>query len=266
MVKARPGYHRRTMDLGLLKPLLSTLVLPPAGPLLLAGLGLLLARRFKWAAWLAGLSLAALWLVSTPAVSNGLARQLLPLPAPVGLAELRQAGTQAVIVLGGGVLPEAPEYGMAQPSQATFARLRYGVRLARSADLPLGFAGGVGWAGRGTATEAEAVQAAAKQDLGATIRWVDDQSRDTAEGARITAALLHKDGVRRIALVSDSWHLPRAAAEFRAAGLEVLPAPTRLPMAVNSPWMEALPSPTGLERSYNVLREWLALQVAAVRR
>ena len=254
------------MDLGQLKPLLATLVLPPAGPLLLAGLGLLLARRSRLAAWVAGLSLVTLWLLATPAVSNALAARLLPLPAPVGLPELRQAGTQAVVVLGGGVLPEAPEYGMAQPSNATFNRLRFGVRLARLANLPLGFAGGVGWAGRGTATEAEAVQAAAKQDLGATIRWVDDRSRDTAENARMMAALLRKDGVRRIALVSDSWHLPRAVAEFRAAGLEVLPAPTRMPVAVNSPLIEALPSPTGLERSYNVLREWLALRVAAVRR
>ena len=55
-------------------------------------------------------------------------------------------------------------------------------------------------------------------------------------------------------------------AEFRAAGLEVLPAPTRMPVAVNAPLLEALPSPTGLERSYHVLREWLALRVAALRR
>lgn len=254
------------MDLGQLKPLLSTLVLPPAGPLLLAVLGLLFARRSRLAAWVAGLSLVTLWLLATPAVSNALARRLLPLPAPVGLPELRQAGTQAVVVLGGGVLPEAPEYGQAQPSNATFSRLRYGVRLARLANLPLGFAGGVGWAGRGTATEAEAVVTSARQDLGATIRWVDDRSRDTAENARMMAALLRKDGVRRIALVSDSWHLPRAVAEFRAAGLEVLPAPTRMPVAVNAPLLEALPSPTGLERSYHVLREWLALRVAALRR
>lgn len=254
------------MDLGPLKPLLATLVLPPAGPLLLAGLGLLLARRSRLAAWVAGLSLLTLWLLATPAVSNALAVRLLPLPAPVGLPELRQAGTQAVVVLGSGVLPKAPEYGAAQPSSATFARLRYGVRLARVARLPLGFAGGVGWAGRGTATEAEAVLGAARQDLGATIRWVDDRSRDTAESARLMAILLRKDGVTRIALVSDSWHLPRAVAEFRAAGLEVLPAPTRTPAAVNAPLVEALPSPTGLELSYHVLREWLALRVAAVRR
>lgn len=252
------------MELGYLKPVLTALVLPPAGPLLLAMLGLLLARRLRLAAWVSGLALLALWLLSTHAVAIALARLLLPLPAPVGLAELRQARVQAVVVLGGGVLPEAPEYGFAQPNNVTFARLRYGVRLARTANLPLGISGGLGWAGRGTATEADAVVAAARQDLGLVPRWADDRSRDTRENARQMAALLRKDGVNRIALVSDAWHLPRATAEFRAAGLEVLPAPTQLPLPANSRITEALPSVTGLYWSYYSLREWLGLRVAAL--
>lgn len=254
------------MELGLLKPVVTALVLPPSGPVLLALVGLLLARRSRTAAWIAGLALASLWLMCTPAGSIWLARTLLPLPAPLDLATLREARTQAVVVLGGGVLPEAPEYGAPQPSSATLARLRYGVHLARTAQLPLALAGGVGWAGRGGVTEAEVAAAVARTELGLALRWTDSRSRDTAENARVMAELLARDGVRRIALVSDSWHLPRAAEEFRAAGLEVLPAPTRLPVPALTPWMEALPSPSGLERSHHVLREWLALRVAALRR
>ncbi len=258
-----PGYHRRTMEWGVLKPILSQLALPPAGPLLLALAALFMARRSRLAACVCGLAVAGLWAVSTPGVSRLLARSLLPEFPVVSAAQVRAAGVQAVVVLGGDVLPAAPEYGEPQPGSATTARLRYGVRLARATGLPLAFSGGLGWAGRGTATEAGAVVAAARQDFGMTLRWVDGQSRDTGENARQMARLLQPAGVKRIALVSDFWHLPRARAHFEAEGFEVLPAPTRLPLPREHPVMEWLPSPPGLDLSYRVLREWLGLRLTA---
>ncbi len=259
------GYHRRTMSIewGIFKPILSQLALPPAGPLLLALAALLLARRSRLAAWVCALAIAGLWLVSAPGVSRLLARSLLPQVTAVSPAQVKAARVQAVVVLGGDVLPEAPEYGEPQPGSATTARLRYGLRLARETGLPLAFAGGLGWAGRGTATEADAVVAAARQDFGASLRWVDGQSRDTGENARQMARQLLPAGVRRIALVSDFWHLPRARAHFEAAGFEVLPAPTRLPLPRENPVLEWLPSPPGLDLSYRVLREWLGLRLMA---
>jgi len=51
----------------LLKKLLATLVLPPAGPLLLAVLGLLLLRRWpRFGKALAWSGLVLLWLLATP--------------------------------------------------------------------------------------------------------------------------------------------------------------------------------------------------------
>ncbi len=254
------------MQWGDFKALASPLVLPPAGPLLLALLAVL-----AWAIWprarraalaLALTSLAGLWLLSCHAVAIRLATGLLTLPEPVAATTLRTAGTQAVVVLGGGVLAEAPEYGGAQPASATLARLRYGIRLARGHDLPLAFAGGLGWGGRGTASEAQAVALSAREDFGFTPRWLDDQSRDTRENAQKLAAVMHPQGVRRIALVSDAWHLPRATLEFRRAGFEVVPAPTRLPLPQARTALEWLPSSEGLTLSRQVLREWLALRVA----
>lgn len=46
-------------------------------------------------------------------------------------------------------------------------------------------------------------------------------SLDTRDNARFAAALLGRRGIRRIVLVTCSWHLPRAERAFRAAGLEV---------------------------------------------
>lgn len=250
------------METGLLRALASTLVLPPAGPLLLVLLGLLFARRWRIGAALGLLGAVALWLLSCHAVAVELSRALLPLPAPVSLADLKQARVQAVVVLGGGVHPQAPEYGTPQPAPSTLIRLRYGVRLARTAGLPLAFAGGKGWAGNGQASEAEAVREVARQDFGLAPRWVDDQSRDTAENAVNTALLLQRDNVRRIALVTDAWHLPRAVRAFQRVGFEVLPAPTALPSQDDHWLIEWLPSSEGLRLSRQVLREWLALQMA----
>ncbi|MBX3588387.1 MAG: YdcF family protein [Ramlibacter sp.] len=253
------------MDLSPLKPVLAALVLPPAGPLLLAAIGLLVWRRARVAGMtLAAASLAGLWLLSCHAVAIWLAQSLLPAVAPVTPAQLQAQRVQAIVVLGGGVLPRAPEYGAAQPAAHTLARLRYGLWLARRTGLPVGFAGGVGWAaaGTGAAPEGEVVRRAAQQDFGATLRWVDDQSRDTAENARLLGALLRRDGVQRIALVTDAWHLPRAALAFEAGGFSVTPAPTGLASPEETPLLEWLPSANGLSLSRNVLRECLARLVA----
>jgi uncharacterized SAM-binding protein YcdF (DUF218 family) len=254
------------MDPGELKPILAALVLPPAGPLLLALLGLLTASRHRRAGWtivLAGL--AASWLLSTHAIGLMLLEALVPPVAAVAPAQLRDV--QAIVVLGGGLQESAPEYGEAQPSPNTLARLRYGAWLARRTGKPLGFAGGVGWAAAGTqtATEGAIARRVLQDEYGLTLRWLDDRSRDTEENAQRMAQLLRPDGVGRIALVSDAWHLPRATLHFRAAGLDVLPAPTGFPASVERPILEWLPSPHGLALSRHALREWLGRLVAGRR-
>lgn len=144
------------MDPGEFKPLIGALLLPPAGPLLLALCGLLLALRRKAAGLLAALiGLSVLWFLSCNAVALAVAQSLLPQPAPLAPDGLAAGKVQAIVVLGGGVIAQAPEYGTAQPSARTLARLRYGARLARASGLPVAFAGGIGWAAAGTATAPE---------------------------------------------------------------------------------------------------------------
>jgi uncharacterized SAM-binding protein YcdF (DUF218 family) len=248
------------MELAQFKPVLAALMLPPGGPLLLALAGLVLAaRRRRFGMTLVAAAVAALWLLSCHAVSLELAGRMLPRVAPLAPAQLEQA--QVIVVLGGGVLPEAPEYGEAQPAAPTLARLRYGVWLARRSGKPLAFAGGVGWAAAGTGapSEGEVARRIAQQDYGMALRWVDGHSRDTAENAAQIAALLRRDGVQRIVLVTDALHMPRALRAFARTGLEVAPAPTQLPGWRERQLLEWLPSARGLLLSREVLRERLAL-------
>ena len=257
------------MVLGEFKPLLTALVLPPTAPLLLAGMGLLLVWRKKVLGWvLCMLALGGLWLLACNAVAVWLALHILPqvsaLPPASAGAALQISQVQAVVVLGGGVQPFAPEYGAAQPTADTAIRLRYGVWLARQSGLPLAFAGGVSWANSGTAAPSEGgiARAAVAQDYGLALRWVDDQSRDTAENAANLHALLARDGVQRIALVTQAWHMPRAQQAFERAGFTVTPAPTGFTLPQQRNLLEWLPTAHGLQSSREVLREWLGLRVA----
>jgi uncharacterized SAM-binding protein YcdF (DUF218 family) len=247
---------------GELKPILTALVLPPAGPLLLALFGVLVAtRRRALGLVLATLGIAATFALSTNGMALVLARVLMPEVRPATAAELQ--AVQAIVVLGGGVRPDAAEYGAAQPSEATLQRLRYGARLARQAGKPLAFAGGLGWGASGLQVESEAVVArrTLQEDYGLPVRWQDDSSRDTAENARNMAPLLQREGIRRIALVTDATHMPRAAPLFRAAGFEVVPAPTDFPGPRNRPLLEWLPSSHGASLCRTLLREWLGRMV-----
>ena len=249
------------MVLGTLKPMLTSLLMPPLAPLLLAMLGVWLAyRKKRGGLLLATLALLLLWLLSCHGAAVWLARHALPQFAPVSAAQLQSAKMQAVVVLGGGLLPAAPEYGAAQPSPHTASRLRYGVWLARQSGLPLAFTGGTGWAAEGAQTTSEAQVAAqgARQDYGVTLRWLEGESRDTSSNARLLTPLLQRDGVQRIALVTDAWHMPRAVAAFERNGLSVLPAPMGFVLPLESDLLEWTPSARGLLASQQVLREVLA--------
>jgi uncharacterized SAM-binding protein YcdF (DUF218 family) len=53
---------------------------------------------------------------------------------------------------------------------------------------------------------------------------IEDRSRNTAENARLTAAILRQRGwTEGVVLVTSATHLPRSAAYFRKEGVEVIP-------------------------------------------
>src|ERR1700692_4883072 len=93
-----------------IKSLLKGLILPPAGPILLAVLGVfLIKRRPLLARTCLILGLGSLWLLSTPVVSDALTR-LAEHYTPLDLRST--AGAQAIVILGGGGQRAfAPEYG-----------------------------------------------------------------------------------------------------------------------------------------------------------
>ncbi len=239
----------------LAKKLLSALILPPAGPLLLALFGLWLAGRKsrRWQAggrWLAGLSVLTLLALSLPVVSRQLAIEAIE--QAVDPKALHSA--QAIVILGAGVYRNAPEYGSDSLAGNALERTRYGAWLARQSGLPVLASGGA--PGGGT-PEGVVMAKVLAEDFRIQVRWIEDKSRDTGEQAQNCGQMLLPAGIRRIALVSHAIHLPRAIPLFEAAGFDVLPAATLIPRERPLSPYDLMPNAGTLARSSERLHELL---------
>lgn len=230
-----------------LRILLRTLILPPACLLIIGILGLLLAWRYRRLGMtLAAASLAALWLLSTPVVADGLERMADRYPA---LDLSRPVAAQAIVILGGGGYREhAPEYGGAPaPEYAMYERLAYGAYVARHTGLPILVTG--------DGAEAVTMQVSLARDFGVQAKWVDEAAKDTYDNARDSAGVLRVAGITRVILVTSDTHLRRAAHEFQAAGLSVIPAPAGMWSPREIDILRFVPAATGLLRSYAAVYE-----------
>jgi uncharacterized SAM-binding protein YcdF (DUF218 family) len=256
-----------------LKPYLTALLLPPVPLLLLALLGARVILRRRGLGWLLLLMAVTLLYLSTVRASAVVLHdQALRPPPPISAeriaqikAEARGGPSTAIVVLGGGRRSFAPEYSVADLNPTSFERLRYGMWLARQTGAPMAFTGGVGWAAIDRsnigATEAEIAARIAKTEFDLPLRWVEGASRDTRENAILTIKPLREAGVRRVVLVTDSWHMPRALREFQQqAGADITVEPAamgyvRLQGTLAEDW---LPSGGGMLDTRSVLRELLA--------
>lgn len=261
------GHTEENMDTLLaFKPILTALVLPATSGLL-ALFALLLwawraaSRHYARAALLLSAVVTLLmWLLSCQAVAIWLSLHLLPQVSPVSADDLKQHQVQAIVVLGGGVENKAFEYDGPTLSPDAMQRLLYGVYLSRSTQLPMAYTGGIGWAGQSDQTSEAQVAALALTRIGApALRWQESQSRDTHENAVLTAQLLRKEGITRIALVTHAWHMPRSLRQFEAAGLQVTPAPMGFIRSDVTPLLQWMPSGKGLRETGWIIHEWLGL-------
>ena len=229
------------------------LMLPPAGPLLVAVLGLAIARRTPRAGRaLAWTGIGALLLLSLPIVAAWLARPFDR--APFTPAEAK--GAHAIVIIGGGTRRNAPEYGGDTLGRLTLERVRYGAHVAKATGLPVLVSGGVTFDAE--SSEAELMRAALDREYGVAVRWTEDRSRNTDENARYSAALLKRDGVDRVVLVAHAIDMPRATAEFAQAGVTAVPAATGLRSRTGPVFMDLVPSAGALLLSHDALYELAA--------
>lgn len=244
-----------------LKDLLSTLLLPPGNGLLLLGLAALFRRR-RGAFAVALLGGGLLLVQSLPPVAGWLTATLERRAGPV-LTEPQGAG--AIVVLGSGLNLDAAEYGGETVNQRSLVRARYAATLAVRHRLPVLVSGGRPPDAR--RSEAEVIAEVLEREFKVAVRWRESRSADTADNAARSAELLRAAGIRRIVLVTQAFHMPRARRLFEAAGLEVVPAPTELGQqhALPDHVLEWLPQAQALHASYYALHEWLGMAWLALR-
>ncbi|HTP39387.1 MAG TPA: YdcF family protein [Steroidobacteraceae bacterium] len=240
----------------LLLSVLRNLVLPPTGPMLLMLAGALLARWWRRVgALLAVTGFLALWLLCTPWVSQRLTHALERYP-PLAPAALRSAaaGAQAIVILSADVRIAEPEFGGDAPADRTLQRMLYGARVARLTGLPVMVSGGYV---DSTQPIAAVMRDFLQRDFATPVRWVEDRSRNTHENARNAAALFGPEGIRRVVLVTSALHMARAVTEFRAAGLDVIPAPCEATGPYVSRLLAWIPNMNAARRSHDALYEAL---------
>lgn len=272
-----------TMDwiqLGPLKPVLAACVLPPVPFLVLAMFGAWRARAGRRSGTtIVFLACAGIWLSCCDAVADGLG-SLLPERPPALTAGDRadlaaraaRGESMAIVVLGGGLDQDAPEYGRGSPGALSLERIRYGAWLSRRTNIPLAVSGGTGWAGDRSTPEADVLGDIAAEEFQRAPRWREGTSRDTHQNAVNTIALLAPQGVRELVVVTHAWHMPRALREFRtAAAAAAAGASGATPIAIRAapmgtapserPILQWMPSGSGAMRVRTILREVLAASV-----
>ncbi|MBA3506786.1 MAG: YdcF family protein [Betaproteobacteria bacterium] len=240
-------------DIDWLKILVKAFVLPPAGPFLLSLVGLTLKSRFpgtgRTLAW-AGMIL--LFALSMPVVAY-LLLQCAGSPPPFFPSHAHNA--QAIVILGGGIRRDAPEYEGDTLGRLTLDRVRYGARLARVTGLPVLVTGGSVLESR---PEGELMRESLEREFGVPVRWVETRSRNTRDNAVLSAKILRADAVARVVLVAHGFDMRRAVAEFAAAGIEAIPAATGISSGGSLSLADFLPTIGGLQGSYYATYEILA--------
>jgi uncharacterized SAM-binding protein YcdF (DUF218 family) len=211
-------------------------------------------RPGKWAlcaAW------AALFLYSWKPCAT-LLIGLLEWQAPIRPAT--NPGAQVMVVLSGALNVVNP------PEPSVFAAFSTDVRCRHAAWLyhhgwrmPVVPSGGA--AGPGFTYAAVMDKALQQEGLPAEDIWIEDRSQSTYESARYTADLLHSKGIRRILLVTEAYHMPRAVRLFRRAGLEVIASPCAYRTRdFHGSWQDWLIlAPKSMSMNEEALHEGLAL-------
>lgn len=221
--------------------LLAALLMPPGLLLVMLVAGLILGRRFPVAGRrLLIAATAVLYLLSTPLAAT-LLLQSWETPA---LDQARGSGAQAIVVLGAGKYFAAPEYGGDTVGSRALVRLRYAATLHRDSGLPVMVSGGS--PENSPVSEAQTMREALKRDFGIDTRWSEDESLNTMGNARLAQRILQPEQIRRILLVTHGWHMPRAELAFRAAGFEVIAAPTALTTRYRLTLLDLAPNPGSL--------------------
>jgi len=247
----------------LLTNALTALLIPPGLLIVVLAAGLALRHsRPRTSGALLAAGTAGLYLLSLPLTGTFL---LQCWETPPGEVE-QAAPAQAIVVLGAGKYPQAPDYGGDTVTPTGLVRLRYAALLHRRTGLPILVSGGS--PDGSSSDEAQTMRRTLEQEFRVAVRWSENLSANTLENARLSRGLLQAAGISRIVLVTHAWHMPRARLAFEHAGFEVIAAPTAHATRYRLTVLDFLPDPEALRDSALFFHEvigtvWYRLRLLA---
>lgn len=243
----------------LISKAVSQLLIPPGGLILLGLLGLVFWKRV-WGRGMVLASFAMLWLFSTEPVRDVLTE---PLEFKYPVLDVSKISTHgaAIVLLGGGIYENAPEYeGRDELGHFAMMRTLYASEIALRSGAAVYATGGV------PLTEE------AEPEGSVMRRWLlkfgvpeesvfsETVADNTWENAAYMQKMLAEKGVKKIILVTSAWHMPRAVWCFESHGFEVIPAPVDYLTEQESYDLRSfLPRWTTLSDSGQALHEYMGL-------
>lgn len=233
---------------------------PPGILLVLGGAAIalaLLGMRYS-AALMVLMVILGLYALSIGPVARALVFPLEDKYPPLRAQKLSGPPPQAIVVLAGGTVGNAPDAGKTVLSARTYARVRAAAMLARETRLPVVVTGGrPRW---GDPAEAVLMAQALREDFQIDNPiWIEDKSFNTAQNASFSLALLRRQDIRRIYLVTSALHMPRAMEWFQHVEFQVVPVPTdyRLDRGTRQTWARWLPRALYLGVSSEAVHEYV---------
>ncbi len=169
------------------------------------------------------IALAVLLISSNNWVATQLVRSLewqnLP-PDPMPSAD-------AIVVLGGSTRPADFPRPWVDVLDAG-DRVLHGAQLYKAGKAPrIIFSGGrIDWLGSGPSESADMAQIAIALGVPRSAILEDPTSLNTYQNAVNVKAILEREGLQRILLVTSAIHMPRSIAIFQKQGIDAIPAPT----------------------------------------
>ncbi|MGC6406754.1 YdcF family protein [Bisgaard Taxon 45] len=238
-----------------LTKLITVVILPPFNVLILWFLSLLFSvlHYKKLSRLCAFLGLTILYVFSLPYTSNKIEDSLV-IEDNLSLADYQQA--QAIVLLGGGVRDSKELYDKLTVSAVPLERVRYAAYLQKQTQLPLLITGS---SPKGI-SEAQIMANELNTFFSVPTTWIEGKARTTKENALFSREILEKEGIHKIIVVTNQWHMQRAKLLFEQQGFEVLPASVGhgiSPQSYGLNVMYFIPQAGALNKNMLLLKEWL---------
>ena len=245
----------------LLSKILSLLVYPLSLCLLLLVVAMLLRMRGARGGANSLTLMATAWLYFC-ATEWGATALLTPLEAAYpAFANEELPTAEAIVVLGGAVTGES-RFGQGGDFNQAADRLWRAATLYQSQKAPLlALSGGTTLPG-GLPESQLMAQKLRALGIPDAVLMQEAESRTTRENAQYTQALLERQRVNHILLVTSASHMRRASAVFAAQGFIVTAVSTdhQIPLLVG-PVPGWLPTAERLSRSTRAIHEWVGYRV-----